>query len=443
MNIEDTQMPCEERGDDCLHPFEQEAARSVAESGAKKIIAGVSGGADSVSMLLALIKCGVTVRAVHCNFHLRGEESERDRRFVEQLCERFAVPLDIVDFDVERYMRDKRISVEMACRELRYAEFRRIMAETGCDRIAVAHNSDDNAETLILNLMRGAGVSGLRGMLPDTGEIIRPLLGVDRTAILSYLASQGEDYVTDSTNLSSDYARNFVRNEVLPLLETRWPATRRSLSRTLGIMRQEEQMLRWAENQFVTPDSKSLLYSAVEACPDPGWIVARFATRFGASRMQADEMLRSIRSRNFEPGRRWKVPGGNLITGRDSICFVSDSKPVVEAACSEADVTPELMQEIVRAPLKVLWTDLSPEEIEFRTASEGDRIRPLGMSGSTLLSKIMKDARLSAAEKRRVAVAVRKDNGEIIWAQGIKRSRYDLVTQECCKAYKYDVKVTG
>lgn len=443
MNIEDTQMPCEERGDDCLHPFEQEVARSVAESGAKKIIAGVSGGADSVSMLLALIKCGVTVRAVHCNFHLRGEESERDRRFVEQLCERFAVPLDIVDFDVERYMRDKRISVEMACRELRYAEFRRIMAETGCDRIAVAHNSDDNAETLILNLMRGAGVSGLRGMLPDTGEIIRPLLGVDRTAILSYLASQGEDYVTDSTNLSSDYARNFVRNEVLPLLETRWPATRRSLSRTLGIMRQEEQMLRWAENQFVTPDSKSLLYSAVEACPDPGWIVARFATRFGASRMQADEMLRSIRSRNFEPGRRWKVPGGNLITGRDSICFVSDSKPVVEAACSEADVTPELMQEIVRAPLKVLWTDLSPEEIEFRTASEGDRIRPLGMSGSTLLSKIMKDARLSAAEKRRVAVAVRKDNGEIIWAQGIKRSRYDLVTQECCKAYKYDVKVTG
>lgn len=443
MNIEDTQMPCEERGDDCLHPFEQEVARSVAESGAKKIIAGVSGGADSVSMLLALIKCGVTVRAVHCNFHLRGEESERDRRFVEQLCERFAVPLDIVDFDVERYMRDKRISVEMACRELRYAEFRRIMAETGCDRIAVAHNSDDNAETLILNLMRGAGVSGLRGMLPDTGEIIRPLLGVDRTAILSYLASQGEDYVTDSTNLSSDYARNFVRNEVLPLLETRWPATRRSLSRTLGIMRQEEQMLRWAENQFVTPDSKSLLYSAVEACPDPGWIVARFATRFGASRMQADEMLRSIRSRNFEPGRRWKVPGGNLITGRDSICFVSDSKPVVEAACSEADVTPELMQEIVRAPLKVLWTDLSPEEIEFRTASEGDRIRPLGMSGNTLLSKIMKDARLSAAEKRRVAVAVRKDNGEIIWAQGIKRSRYDLVTQECCKAYKYDVKVTG
>lgn len=443
MNIEDTQMPCEERGDDCLHPFEQEVARSVAESGAKKIIAGVSGGADSVSMLLALIKCGVTVRAVHCNFHLRGEESERDRRFVEQLCERFAVPLDIVDFDVERYMRDKRISVEMACRELRYAEFRRIMAETGCDRIAVAHNSDDNAETLILNLMRGAGVSGLRGMLPDTGEIIRPLLGVDRTAILSYLASQGEDYVTDSTNLSSDYARNFVRNEVLPLLETRWPATRRSLSRTLGIMRQEEQMLRWAENQFVTPDSKSLLYSAVEACPDPGWIVARFATRFGASRMQADEMLRSIRSRNFEPGRRWKVPGGNLITGRDSICFVSDSKPVVEAACSEADVTPELMQEIVRAPLKVLWTDLSPEEIEFRTASEGDRIRPLGMSGSTLLSKIMKDARLSAADKRRVAVAVRKDNGEIIWAQGIKRSRYDLVTQECCKAYKYDVKVTG
>lgn len=443
MNIEDTQMPCEERGDDCLHPFEQEVARSVAESGAKKIIAGVSGGADSVSMLLALIKCGVTVRAVHCNFHLRGEESERDRRFVEQLCERFAVPLDIVDFDVERYMRDKRISVEMACRELRYAEFRRIMAETGCDRIAVAHNSDDNAETLILNLMRGAGVSGLRGMLPDTGEIIRPLLGVDRTAILSYLASQGEDYVTDSTNLSSDYARNFVRNEVLPLLETRWPATRRSLSRTLGIMRQEEQMLRWAENQFVTPDSKSLLYSAVEACPDPGWIVARFATRFGASRMQADEMLRSIRSRNFEPGRRWKVPGGNLITGRDSICFVSDSKPVVEAACSEADVTPELMQEIVRAPLKELWTDLSPEEIEFRTASEGDRIRPLGMSGSTLLSKIMKDARLSAAEKRRVAVAVRKDNGEIIWAQGIKRSRYDLVTQECCKAYKYDVKVTG
>ena len=211
--------------------IEQIIANSLKIADVKKVIAGISGGADSVAMLLGLHEAGADITAIHCNFHLRGEESERDRRFVEKLCQRLEIPLVVIDFDVNDYMLRHKISTEMACRELRYAEFRRILNEKKADRIAVAHHADDNAETLLLNLMRGAGVAGMRGMVPDTGEIIRPLLEVSRTEILHYLESKGETYVTDSTNLISDYRRNFLRNEILPLLESRWPEARRSICR--------------------------------------------------------------------------------------------------------------------------------------------------------------------------------------------------------------------
>ena len=133
--------------------LENRVAECLATEGITAVTAGISGGADSVAMLLMLRECGVSIQAVHCNFHLRGDESDRDRDFVEALCRRLGIRLVVIDFDVEAYMAANRVSVEMACRELRYTEFRRIMRENRSDRIAVAHNADDNAETVLLNLM--------------------------------------------------------------------------------------------------------------------------------------------------------------------------------------------------------------------------------------------------------------------------------------------------
>ena len=166
-----------------IERLENKISESLSRAGIFKVIAGVSGGADSVALLRGLVNIGVDVEVVHCNFHLRGEESERDRKFVEILCSDLGVSLDVVDFDVESYRRVNGGSVEMACRELRYAYFEEKMETLHADRIAVAHNSDDNAETLLLNLFRGAGISGLRAMKPDTGRVVRPLLDISRREI--------------------------------------------------------------------------------------------------------------------------------------------------------------------------------------------------------------------------------------------------------------------
>ncbi|MDE6393011.1 MAG: tRNA lysidine(34) synthetase TilS [Muribaculaceae bacterium] len=417
--------------------LEHRVRACIAAEGITSVTAGISGGADSVAMLLMLRECGVGINAVHCNFHLRGDESERDRDFVEDLCRRLGIRLLVVDFDVKAYMEANRVSVEMACRELRYAEFRRIMRENGSDRIAVAHNADDNAETLLLNLMRGAGVAGLRGISPDNGEIIRPLLGVTRAEILEYLESKGETYVTDSTNMSSDYRRNFLRNEVIPLLETRWPGAKKSICHTASIMRQEERMLDWAEQLLSDADSRVLPFEAIRKCPDSKWIINRFISRFGGSPTQSGEIAASLEAVPFQSGKQWTVPQGRLVLERDRLEFSVPHDDLPSASCEAFDTDGNSLGLALRAPLSELWTSLPPDRIAFRKPETGDRIKPLGMSGSVTVSKVMKDARLSQTQKEDVMVALDTDTGEIIWIEGLKRSRLALVGPESDRCYRY------
>lgn len=420
--------------------IEQAVSDCYAGRDIHSVIAGVSGGADSVALLLATVSAGIDVRAVHCNFHLRGRESDRDERFVSRLCRRLGVPLDVVHFDVPEYMRTHGVSTEMACRDLRYAEFRAILDSSRYDRIAVAHNADDNAETLILNLMRGAGVAGLRGMLPDTGEIIRPLLSVSRGDIERYLNALGQQYVTDSTNLSCDYRRNFIRNRVLPLLETEWPGAKASIARSQANLREEERMLDWTEARLTDGDHPTLSYDVIATCPVPTWIIRRFIARFGGSAVQASEIACAIASAPTLPGKTWKVRDGRIATGRDRLEFIpssADTDRIPAISHSVHKINEPLMRRIRRAPLCELWTVLPPEAIVFRHPRTGDRIRPLGMSGSTLVSKILKDARLSLAEKERTIVAEDVGSGEIIWISGLKRSRIHLIEPESVETHRY------
>ena len=175
------------------------------------VLVALSGGADSVALLLVLHNLGYKCQAIHCNFHLRGEESNRDEEFVTSLCKRLGIALDIVHFDTTEYAKSHGISIEMAARELRYDAFEKQRKLIGAQAIAVAHHRDDSAETLLLNLVRGTGIRGLRGIQPKNGYIIRPLLCVGREDIIDYLKWRGQDFVTDSTNLTSDYTRNKIR----------------------------------------------------------------------------------------------------------------------------------------------------------------------------------------------------------------------------------------
>ena len=203
--------------------------------GGKYIIA-LSGGADSVSLLLVLkhleSEFGITLEAAHCNFHLRGDESLRDEEFCKQLCRRLHVPLHLVHFDTHAYADLHHVSIEMAARDLRYAYFEQLRRDIHAHDICVAHHRDDSVETLLLNLVRGTGLRGLRGIQPRNAHIIRPLLSHSRQQIEQYLDALGESYVTDSTNLHNDVKRNKIRLNIIPLLRELNPSVSQSIFET-------------------------------------------------------------------------------------------------------------------------------------------------------------------------------------------------------------------
>ena len=198
----------------------------------RPVLVGVSGGADSIALLTILVESGYSCIAAHCNFHLRGDESLRDEQFVREYARKLDVPFLMTDFDTRKYAADRHLSIEMAARELRYGWFEEQRAATGAQAVAVAHHRDDSVETLLMNLVRGTGIRGMSGIRPRNGFVVRPLLAVSREDILEWLAGRGLTYVTDSTNLSDAYTRNFIRLRVLPLLKEINPSVKDAIART-------------------------------------------------------------------------------------------------------------------------------------------------------------------------------------------------------------------
>ena len=184
----------------------------------EKVIVTCSGGADSIFLLHILNKLGFDCVVAHCNFHLRGEESDRDENFVREFCEKENLILLVEHFDTQKYAAKNKLSIEMAARELRYTWFEKVREEHSAQAIAVAHHSDDSIETILLNMLRGTGLRGICGIRPRNEFVVRPLLCVNRKEIEDYLSEQGISYITDSTNLENEYTRNKIRNIVMPIL---------------------------------------------------------------------------------------------------------------------------------------------------------------------------------------------------------------------------------
>ncbi len=210
-----------------------------------RVVIGLSGGADSVCLLHVLLKLQETVpltlQAVHVNHGIRGAEAERDEQFCKALCAKWTVPLTVQHYDVPQICKTTGESAEECGRRLRYAAFSEFAGETA--KIATAHNANDNAETVLLNLTRGTGLRGLCGIPPVRGNVIRPLLLCTRAEIEHYCAENGLDYVTDSTNLCADYRRNRIRREVIPILTELNPSVLTAVMRLTEGLRQDEAAL--------------------------------------------------------------------------------------------------------------------------------------------------------------------------------------------------------
>lgn len=207
-----------------------------------KVIVGFSGGPDSMALIHILMQLGYNCIAAHCNFHLRGQDSDSDAAFVDLWCKQNNIPLFTIDFDTIEYAATKKISIEMAARNLRYNWFEELRIEQSADVIGIAHHKDDSVETILINLIRGTGIKGLTGIPIKNQHIVRPLLAISRREIMDYLSLNQVPYVTDHTNEEELYTRNILRLNVLPTFEKINPSVKNSIITTANNLKEVEKI---------------------------------------------------------------------------------------------------------------------------------------------------------------------------------------------------------
>ena len=399
-------------------------------------IVALSGGADSVALLLLLDEMGYKVHALHCNFHLRGEESDRDERFCEDLCLKKNIPFHRIHFDTLMYAETHKMSVEMAARELRYRYFEQLRKDIGAEGICVAHHQDDTVETVLLNLVRGTGLRGLTGIQPRNGAILRPLLCVTRTEIEAYLATKQQDYVTDSTNLETDFVRNKIRLQVVPLLRQLNPAVSENIVRTAEHLTEAQKVLDTVVDTY--KGSNQLDLCALQQVGSAEYIVFEWLKQYGFNGSQVQQVISAETGSIFSSPTGYEVlkDRGRLLVEPTIMAFtpiripeegtyvlpddrrlnVRRSNPFVSKDSHEA--TLDARQ--VRFPLTV------------RRVEEGDWMIPYGMTGRKLLSDLMTDLKMSLFDRRRQLVVV-DTQGAVVWAIGLRtdhRCRVTDATQE-------------
>ncbi|MBR1548933.1 MAG: tRNA lysidine(34) synthetase TilS [Prevotella sp.] len=386
-------------------------------------IVALSGGADSVALLLLLVEHGYRVHAAHCNFHLRGDESNRDERFCVELCGRYGVELHRAHFDTRTYAELHKVSIEMAARELRYGYFEQLRTDIGAAGICVAHHRDDSVETVLLNLVRGTGLRGLTGIQPRNGVILRPLLGVSRQEIEAFLCERGQAFVVDSTNLEADVLRNRVRLQVLPLLRELNPAVSNNIQRTAENLMEAQRFLDAAIGKLV--NSNALELSGLKQIGSSEYVVYEWLKNYGFNGKQVRQILEA------ETGRVFSSPSDfDLLVDRGQLLVEPSMKSLKPIVVPEEGTY--VLDESVKFSFKSedVWVSKEPQcvtldadKIHFpltiRRVEEGDWMVPYGMTGRKLLSDVMTNRKMTLFEKRRQLVVV-DAQGNIVWLVGIR-----------------------
>lgn len=377
------------------------------------VLVAVSGGADSIALAIVLQQLGYSIQALHCNFHLRGEESDRDETFVSAFCRQKDIPLLIQHFDTREYAAQHNISIEMAARDLRYEWFYQVLAETKAQCIAVAHHKNDQAETLLLNLVRGTGIRGLAGMYPLRNNIARPLLCVTREEILSYLNQMNQDYVTDSTNLEREATRNKVRLDVLPLLAEINPNIISTLSDTCSIMASSLPLYQKGveeELQKALINADEINIPLLQESGKADILLYEWLKDNSFTNTQFMEISQSLDSTS---GKIWESRTHRILKDRNSLIRQEKgSQPeqleiIQEEVDSITDTGPEIAyfdKDKLRLP------------ITYRIAREGDWFIPFGMKGKKLISDYLTDIKATRFQKEHQLLALCGE--DIIWVVG-------------------------
>lgn len=398
-------------------------------------IVALSGGADSVALLLLLNKLGYRIEAAHCNFHLRGKESDRDEAFVKDLCATNGIPLHLVHFETQEYASLHKISMEMAARELRYSYFEQLRKDIRARAICVAHHMNDSVETLLMNLIRGTGIHGLTGIHPINGYIIRPLLCVERKEIELYLSERGQNFVTDSTNLIPNILRNKIRIELMPLLVDINANVVHNMQRTskyvldaakifdYGINSLTSNILQVSDGYYII-DIKSLLKS-----PAPEYVLYEILRKYGFKSKQVEQIYFNL---DVPPGRIFCSLTHNLVIDRGKIILEHKHNNVETLKIPETglyvfneslkfDVQKCKIDEMFKIPKDRNNVCVDFSKIRFplmvRHVEAGDKFVPFGMNGAKLVSDYMTDCKKNILQKKNQLV-VEDLSGNILWLVG-------------------------
>ena len=384
-----------------------------------KVLVALSGGADSVALLHVLVSLGYRCECAHCNFHLRGEESDRDERFVRLLCEKMSVKLHVVHFQTKEYAAQHHLSIEMAARELRYNWFEELCKEHQTTVIAVAHHRDDSVETVLLNLIRGTGINGLKGISCKNGRVVRPLLQESREAILDYLEHVGQDYVTDSTNLQDEYMRNKIRLNILPMMREMNPSvadsifeTSRRLSEVADVYHTDRQKVLYEKLVEISKDMYRMDIAEVLSDVAPMSLLFEALSPFGFNDSQIKDVYRCMV--NEQSGKRFFTQNWEVLRDRYFL-FIHRKEKQSEM--------PKLIIEVVEMSagfvmlrekgIAYLDADKVKEPLVIRHCKTGDWFVPFGMTGRKKMSDYMTDRKFSLLQKENQCVVCDGDN--IVW----------------------------
>ncbi|HEY1114559.1 MAG TPA: tRNA lysidine(34) synthetase TilS [Chitinophagaceae bacterium] len=436
---------------------------------ADKLLLAVSGGIDSVVLVHLSKAAGHPFGLAHCNFGLRGEESERDEAFVRELAATLVVPLYIRRFDTRKYAEEHKVSIQVAARELRYSWFREILDAKADEDLQVgprepsapyqylvtAHHRDDNIETVFMNFCKGTGITGLRGMQPRQDRIVRPLLFASREDIADYAKQHQLSWVEDSSNDETKYTRNYFRKMILPAVEKTYPQVRENIANNIDRYREVAELYDLA----VELQKKKMVevYGAEVRIPvlklakssPRRTLIYEIVKEYGFTARQAEEVEKLLSS---ESGRYINSPTHRLLRNRSWLVItpleaikdevVVVNKEEMEALFNEVRLHLEWLEgDSIKFAADQFIAALDAREIQFpliiRRWKEGDYFYPLGLRKKKKLSRFFIDQKLSKNDKEKVWVV--ESHKKIVWVIGYRIDDRFKITPSTTKVLQLSI----
>lgn len=413
------------------HSFLREIAQQKLCSSKDKILLAVSGGIDSMVMLHLFMESGIAIGVAHANFQLRDVDSDNDEDFLRKYCEKNSIPFFVKRFETEHVAKSMHLSIQMAARELRYAWFKDLLREQHFDLVATAHHANDSVETVLLNLVRGSGLEGLDGIAPKNGPIIRPLLWASKQEIEAYAKENRMEWREDRSNAGDDYARNFIRHRVYPLLRELNPSLEKtageSMSKISGAVELSGLGAGHWRAQFETKKGDQILFDkkGFGSFHNPAGVLWNLIRGFGFNLDQCHQVIAALPG---QPGKLFTAPSYELVIDRAYLILskvrTGLTEILIEADQTEVSLGPLRMkiERVERASVKHYPAQalLDAAKIKFplrwRKWKPGDSFHPLGMHHKKKLSDFLIDEKVSLTDKETTTVLESGD--EIVWVVG-------------------------